>query len=179
MGANRFWSGLLRRVTTTMGLLLIGLFCVLLTPQPAAADISQSSTAGCSATINGQSADRPLTTDNAIAVKEHTDVSVTMQMSSPVHRRQISLSFGVGPSALVSDETDPTGPTTTVSVDKYATYGVGLYSIRAVASSERGDTCTIGALIRVVPVALVPEMVMLPMLLTAAPVEVEMIPAPV
>ena len=46
-----------------MGLLLIGLFCVLLTPQPAAADISQSSTAGCSATINGQSADRPLTTE--------------------------------------------------------------------------------------------------------------------
>ena len=149
MGTRRFWPGLLRRLATTVGLLLTGLFCVLLTPEPAAAVISQSPSAGCSATINGQSGDSPVTTNDAIVVKEHTDVSVTMQMSSPVHRRQIFLSFGVGPSALVSDETDPPSPITTVSVDKYATYGVGLYNIRAEASSERGDTCSINVLVRV------------------------------
>jgi hypothetical protein len=124
------------------------LFCLVLTPQSAAAAITQTGS-GCTGAIDGQPVDQVFTSDNPIVVKEHTDISVTMTMSSPIHRRQIFVGFGVGPRALASDETDPTGATTTISVDKYATYGVGLYQVQVVANGARGDTCTIDALVRV------------------------------
>ena len=137
---------ILKRALVSGAVLAGVMTCLLATPQRAAAIITG---AGCSASINGQPASTAFTSDNAIAVQEHTAVQVTMQMSSPVHRRQIFLSFGFGPEFQVSDETDPSSTTTTVSVDKYASYGIGLYQVRVVADGAAGDRCGVLALVRV------------------------------
>ncbi len=146
MGEYHTVLRMLRRAAVAFAALATALTCVALTGQSAAAVITGS---GCTGSINGQPVDAAVTSADAIVVKEHTAVVVSMQMSSPVHRRQIFLSFGFGPEAQVSDETNPPTPVTTVAVDKYATYGVGLYQVRVNASAERGDRCGIVVLVRV------------------------------
>lgn len=140
-GGGPTGRGFIRRVALGGATLVAGLFAFLVTPQPVAAEIFPPG--ACSATIQGQPATRPFVSDFAIHVKEHTAVTVSMHMDSPVHRRIIYVGFGIGPYLPVSDETDPSSETTQVSVDKYATYGVGLYAIHAVANSASGVTCNV------------------------------------
>jgi hypothetical protein len=146
MGGHLASVRALKRVLVGGAVLAGVMTCLLATPQRVAAIISGT---GCSASIDGQPANTAFTSDTAIVVKEHTGVQVTMRMSSPVHRRQIFLSFGFGPEVQVSDETDPSSATTTVAVDKYATYGVGLYQVRVAANGAAGDRCGVIALVRV------------------------------
>jgi hypothetical protein len=149
MRGSRGLLRILRRVLVVAAMSATGLFCLLLGPQQVRAEVYQTASAGCTATINGQPTLDVYTSEKAIHVKEHTAVSVTMQMSSPVHRRQVFLSFGLGPTPLVSDETDPSSNTTSVGIDKYATYGVGLYNVDVIANSVRGDRCEVRALVYV------------------------------
>ena len=51
---------------------------------------------------------------------------------------------------LVGDETDPASSTTTINVDQYATYGIGLYRVDATATSISGQSCRVSALVKVV-----------------------------
>lgn len=137
---------LVRHAVIAATAVALGLFMVLVSPQPAAATVQ----GGCIATINHINAGQDFTSDNAIQVYQNDSVDVFMQMNSPVHRRLTYLSFGVGPSALVGDETDPTSSTTTVNVDQYATYGIGLYRVDSTATSISGQTCRMSALVKVV-----------------------------
>ena len=138
-------QALVRRALIATTAVALGLFAVVMTPRPAGATV----TGGCIATINHITAGQDFTSDNAIEVYEHSSVDVFMQMNAPVHRRLTYLSFGVGPSALVSDETDPNSSTTTINVDQYATYGVGLYKVDETATSVTGQTCRMSALVKV------------------------------
>jgi hypothetical protein len=150
MSGSCGWIRVLQRALVLAAMSATGLFCLLLGPQPVRAEVIEPSSPGCNATINGvDAAAVRFTREDAIHVKEHTSVSVTMQMPAPVHRRQIFLSFGVGPELLVSDETDPSSITTQVAVDKYATYGVGLYGVRVTASDARANTCAMRAIVQV------------------------------
>ena len=135
----------LRRAVIATGLVLLGLSAFLLGPQPASAEVSGN----CLVTINHITLSRTFTSDNAIEVYEHSGVAVLMQMDSPIHRRLTYLSFGVGPSVLVGDETDPSSSSTEINVDKYATYGIGLYRVEASATSVSGQSCHATALVRV------------------------------
>ena len=150
MRGNHRSNRALTRAVVSGALLMAGLFVFLLTPQPAAAEITQSQGAECRAAIAGVDVGNPAvgTISSPIVVKEHTSVSVAMSMRTPVHRRLIYLAFG-GPQLQVSDETDPSSTTTTIPVDKYATYGVGYYYVTGSASSVTGDTCRFNAYIRV------------------------------
>jgi hypothetical protein len=138
-------QALVRRAVIATTAIALGLFAVVLSAQPAGATVQ----GGCIATINHITASQAFTSDNAIEVFEHSSVDVFMQMNAPVHRRLTYLSFGVGPSALVGDETDPANSTTTINVDKYATYGVGLYRVDATATSVTGQSCRVSALVKV------------------------------
>jgi hypothetical protein len=149
MGLHRRRARTLRRALLMSGGLILGAFVFLLTPQPTGADIVQSYGAGCTASINGTVPDGPIRTDAAIPVQEHTSVMVTLRMSSPLSRRQEFVSFGVGPDLLVGDEVNPSSDATTIAVDKYATYGVGLYRVQVKATTVRGDFCFIEQYVRV------------------------------
>ncbi len=138
-------QALVRRALIATTAVALGLFAVVMTPQPAGATVQ----GGCIATINHITAGQDFTSDNAIEVYEHSSVDVFMQMNAPVHRRLTYLSFGVGPSALVGDETDPNSSTTTINVDQYASYGVGLYRVDETATSVTGQTCRMSALVKV------------------------------
>jgi Bacterial SH3 domain len=138
-------QALVRRAVIATTAVALGLFAVVVNPQPAGATVQGD----CIATINHITASQNFTSDNAIEVFEHSGVDVFMQMNSPVHRRLTYLSFGVGPSVLVGDETDPTSSTTTINVDQYATYGIGLYRVDATATSISGQTCRVSALVKV------------------------------
>ncbi|MDQ6845965.1 MAG: SH3 domain-containing protein [Candidatus Dormibacteraeota bacterium] len=136
---------LLRRAVITISVVLLGMSVFLLSPQPTIAEVQGN----CLATINHITASRAFTSNNAIEVYEHSSVAVFMQMDSPIHRRLTYLSFGLGPNLLVGDETDPSSSSTTIDVDKYATYGVGLYRVQSSATSASGQSCHVDALVRV------------------------------
>ncbi len=138
-------QALVRRALIATTALTLGLFVLALSPQPAGATVQGD----CIATINHVTASQDFTSDNAIEVFQHDSVDVFMQMNAPVHRRLTYLSFGFGPRALVGDETDPNGSTTTINVDKYATYGVGLYRVEVTATSVTGQSCRVNALVKV------------------------------
>ena len=138
-------QALVRRAAIATTAVALGLLAVVVSPQPAGATVQ----GGCIATINHINAAQNFTSDNAIEVYEHSSVDVFMQMNAPVHRRLTYLSFGVGPSALVGDETDPSSSSTTVNVDQYASYGVGLYRVEVTATSISGQSCRVSALVKV------------------------------
>ncbi len=139
-------QALVRRAVIATTAVALGAFAVVMTPQPAGATVS----GGCIATINHITASQNFTSDNAIQVYQHDSVDVFMQMNAPVHRRLTYLSFGVGPSVVVGDETDPSSSTTTINVDQYATYGIGLYRVDETATSISGQSCRMSALVKVV-----------------------------
>ena len=138
-------QALVRRAVIAATAVALGLFAVVVNPQPAGATVQGN----CIATINHITGKQNTVRDNAIEVFEHSSVDVFMQMNAPVHRRLTYLSFGVGPSALVGDETDPASSTTAINVDRYATYGVGLYRVDATATSVTGQSCRVSALVKV------------------------------
>ena len=148
-GRGRGAARTARRVLVGAGVLTAAGFALLVSPQPARAEIVQSGGAGCTASINGSQTDLPFTSDNAISVVQHVDVTVTMHMATPVHRRLITVGFGLGPSVTASDETDPSSEITTVAVDKYATYGIGLYAVNATADSASGQHCEIHQMVSI------------------------------
>ncbi|TAK61116.1 MAG: hypothetical protein EPO22_08665 [Dehalococcoidia bacterium] len=99
----------------------------------------------CGATLNGvdvkgvDSGDR----GDDIKVGEHDRVPVTMTSATGFKSHKIQLEFA-GRRWTVSEDTDD-GSTTfsdSVNVDKYATYGVGLYKVVGVATLTDGTTCT-------------------------------------
>ena len=139
-------QALVRRAVIATTAVALGLLAVVLSPQPAGATVQ----GGCIATINHITASQNFTSDNAIQVYQHDSVDVFMDINTPVHRRLTYLSFGVGPSVLVGDETDPASSTTAINVDQYATYGIGLYRVDATATSISGQSCRVSALVKVV-----------------------------
>jgi hypothetical protein len=130
-------------LATTVALLLTTLPLLAL---QAGADINGN----CSATINGVDVGGLSSSDagDAIEVKEHTAVPVTMQSAQGITHLRVQLEFA-GIRWTVRDEpTSGTSWQNTVPVDKYAKYGVGLYKVIGVSDGPAGS-CSGSALINV------------------------------
>lgn len=78
-----------------------------------------------------------------IKVGEHDRVPVTMSSATGFRSHKIQLEFA-GRRWTVSEDTDDGSPTfsDSVNVDKYATYGVGLYKVVGVATLTDGTKCS-------------------------------------
>ncbi len=104
----------------------------------------------CTAAINGASvADRSTgATASAIVVDRHSQVPVSMSAERAISHLKVQIEFA-GLAWTVHDEpTTGTSWSKTVDVDRYATYGVGLYKVSG-ASSGPGLSCSGAALVRV------------------------------
>lgn len=112
---------------------------------PAQAEITQ----GCSASINGVDV-APLSStspNDAIPVKEHTSVTAAGQSAAPISSIRVSLEFG-GFRWKVSDQPSSGNSwQSSVAIDQYAKYGVGLYKV--VAQSSGPGACVGSALVNV------------------------------
>jgi len=105
----------------------------------------------CSATINGVDV-KGLSSSNAgdaIEVKEHTAVPVTMQSAAGITRLRVQIEFAGIPWTVRDEPTSGTSWENSVPVDKYAKYGVGLYKVIGRNDGPTG-TCSGSALVRVV-----------------------------
>jgi hypothetical protein len=104
----------------------------------------------CSATINGVDVKGLSSSDvgDAIEVKEHTAVPVTMQSAEGITHLRVQLEFAGFRWTVRDEPTSGTSWQNSVPVDKYAKYGVGLYKV--IGQSEGpGGTCSGSALVRV------------------------------
>ncbi|HEU4758822.1 MAG TPA: hypothetical protein VFT91_02455 [Dehalococcoidia bacterium] len=104
----------------------------------------------CSASINGVDVGQVSSGDSgqAIEVKQHTGVPVTMTSAQAIAHLRIQLEFA-GIRWTVRDEpTEGTSWEKSAPVDRYAKYGVGLYKV--IGQSVGPDsTCSGSALVRV------------------------------
>ncbi|MBA3401980.1 MAG: hypothetical protein H0U05_08335 [Actinobacteria bacterium] len=104
----------------------------------------------CEATIAGQDvvARDTLARSAAISVPKSGAVPVTMTASQPIDRLKLAIEFA-GIRYVVRDQpTTVNSSTGVVSVDDYATYGIGLYKIVG-TSTGQGFTCEAVALVDV------------------------------
>ena len=104
----------------------------------------------CSATINGVDV-KGLSSSNAgdaIEVKEHTAVSVTMQSAEGITHLRVQIEFAGFRWTVRDEATSGTSWENTVPVDKYAKYGVGLYKVIGLSDGPGGN-CSGSALINV------------------------------
>lgn len=132
-------------------LFLAATVALLLTTLPllalqAGADINGN----CSATINGVDIGG-LSSSNAgdaIEVKEHTAVPVTMQSAEGITHLRIQLEFAGFRWTVRDEPTSGNSWQNTVPVDKYAKYGVGLYKVVGQSMGPAG-TCSGSALVQV------------------------------
>ena len=160
-----------RRLVRAAGLLLLGLTTVVavavtVAPTTAVAAVYGDQGMSCRASVNGTSVtDQDITNAGAaVDVPEHTQVTVAMQAAQPLFRRLIRVvfvggggqrttPFNAAPSDgfgwTADDETNLSGSswTTTVAVDQYSRYGIGLYQVEVDSSGPRGG-CEIDALVR-------------------------------
>ena len=106
-------------------------------------------TPGCSGQINGVDV-APLSSsspNDAIPVKEHTSVPVGGQASAPITRVRVQLEYGGFRWTVTDQPNSGTSWQSSVAVDQYAKYGVGLYKV--VAESSGAGTCIGSALVNV------------------------------
>ena len=122
-----------------------GLFALIASP-PASATINGS----CSASISGQDVGSRGTgaTSDAIVVSQHTGVPVRMASGAPISHLKVQLEFGGFRWTVHDEPTTGTSWQRNVAVDRYATYGVGLYKVIG-ESSAAGGSCSGAALVRV------------------------------
>jgi hypothetical protein len=104
----------------------------------------------CSATINGVDIGGLSSSDagDAIEVKEHTAVPVTMQSAEGITHLRVQLEFAGFRWTVRDEPTSGTSWQNTVPVDKYAKYGVGLYKVVGQSDGPAGS-CSGSALINV------------------------------
>jgi len=125
---------------------------VTLSTLPALALLASADVNGdCSAAINGVDVRGLSSTDagDAIVVREHTAVPVTMGSAAGITHLKVQIEFA-GIRWTVRDEaTSGTSWENTVPVDKYARWGVGLYKVVG-QSAGPGGTCSGSALVRVI-----------------------------
>jgi hypothetical protein len=123
-----------------------------LTTLPALALLASADINGnCSATINGVDVKGLSSSDagDAIEVKEHTAVPVTMQSADGITHLRVQIEFAGFRRTVRDEPTSGTSWQNTVPVDKYAKYGVGLYKVIGLSDGPAG-TCSGSALVRVV-----------------------------
>lgn len=122
-----------------------GVTLVLLVPATGVASI----TGPCHGTINGASvAGRSLSAGDAIDVNQHSAVPVGMSAAGEISHYKVAISFG-GFSWTVKDaDTKSNSWSDSVAVDRYATYGVGLYQVSG-SSTGPGLSCSGAALVKV------------------------------
>jgi len=104
----------------------------------------------CSATINGVDV-KGLSSSNAgdaIVVREHTAVPVTMQSAEGITHLRVQIEFAGFRWTVRDEATSGTSWENTVPVDKYAKYGVGLYKVIGLSDGPGGN-CSGSALINV------------------------------
>jgi hypothetical protein len=104
----------------------------------------------CSATINGVDV-KGLSSSNAgdaIEVKEHTAVPVTMQSAEGITHLRVQLEFAGFRWTVRDEPTSGTSWQNSVPVDDYAKYGVGLYKVIGQSIGPAG-TCSGSALVQV------------------------------
>ena len=104
----------------------------------------------CSASINGVDVRGLSSTDadDAIEVKQHTAVPVTMQSAAGIRHLKIQIEFADVPWTVRDEPTSGTSWENTVPVDDYATWGVGLYKVVGRSEGPGGD-CSGAALVKV------------------------------
>jgi len=124
---------------------------LILTTLPALALLASADVNGnCSATINGVDVGG-LSSSNAgdaIEVKEHTAVPVTMQSAEGITHLRVQLEFAGFRWTVRDEPTSGTSWQNSVPVDKYAKYGVGLYKVVGQSMGPAG-TCSGSALVQV------------------------------
>jgi hypothetical protein len=133
-------------------LLLATTAALTLSTLPALALLSSADVNGnCSATINGVDVRGRSSTSvgDAIDVKEHTAVPVTMTSADGITRLRVQIEFAGVPRTVRDEPTSGTSWENTVPVDKYAKWGVGLYKVIGQSEGPAG-TCSGSALVRVV-----------------------------
>jgi hypothetical protein len=115
-------------------------------PAGAAAEIGGP----CTASINGVSvAGRSLSPGDAIDVSQHAAVPVTMSAGREISHYSISLAFGGFSWTVKNKDTSSNSWSSSVPVDSYATYGVGLYQVSGNSTGPGGLVCTGAALVKV------------------------------
>jgi hypothetical protein len=115
-------------------------------PGGAAADIRGP----CAASIAGVSvAGRSLNAGDAIDVNQHSAVPVTMSAGREISHYSISLGFGGFSWTVKNKDTSSNSWSSSVPVDSYATYGVGLYQVSGNSTGPGGLVCTGAALVKV------------------------------
>jgi hypothetical protein len=137
---RRFWR-LLLATTAALGLSAFPMLALL-----ASADINGD----CSATINGVDVRGRSSTSagDAIDVKEHTAVPVTMSSANEISRLKVQLEFAGFRWTVHDEPTSGTSWESSVAVDDYAKYGVGLYKVIGVSDGPAGS-CSGSALVNV------------------------------
>ena len=135
------WLGALGVAVATAGALVI-----LLASSPAGATVNGP----CSASIAGEDVRAHGTgaTSVAISVAKGTSVPVTMRSAQPITHLQVQLEFGGFRWTVHNKPTTGTSWVQSVAVDRYATYGVGLYKVIG-SSSAGGSSCSGAALVKV------------------------------
>jgi len=125
---------------------------LILTTLPALALLASADINGnCSATINGVDVKGLSSSDagDAIEVKEHTAVPVTMQSAEGITHLRVQIEFAGFPWTVRDEPTSGTSWQNTVPVDRYAKWGVGLYKVIGLSEGPAGS-CSGSALVRVV-----------------------------
>ena len=125
---------------------------LILTTLPALALLASADINGtCSATINGVDVKGLSSSDagDAIVVREHTAVPVTMTSADGITRLRVQIEFAGFRWTVRDEPTSGISWENTVPVDKYARWGVGLYKVVG-QSAGPGGTCSGSALVRVI-----------------------------
>jgi hypothetical protein len=125
---------------------------LILTTLPALALLASADINGnCSATINGVDVKGLSSSDagDAIEVKEHTAVPVTMQSAEGITHLRVQIEFAGFRWTVRDEPTSGISWENTVPVDKYAKWGVGLYKVIGLSEGPAGS-CSGSALVRVV-----------------------------
>ena len=133
-------------------LLWTAIVVLILTTLPALALLASADVEGnCSATINGVDVKGLSSSDagDAIVVKEHTAVPVTMRSADGITHLRVQIEFAGVPWTVRDEPTSGNSWQNTVPVDKYAKWGVGLYKVIGLSEGPAG-TCSGSALVRVV-----------------------------
>jgi hypothetical protein len=132
-------------------ILLATTVALTLSTLPALALLARADVNGnCSASINGVDV-RGLSANNAgdaIDVKEHTAVPVTMQSAAGITHLKIQIEFAGVPWTVRDEPTSGTSWQNTVPVDDYDNYGVGLYKVIGQSEGPAGK-CSGSALVKV------------------------------
>jgi hypothetical protein len=138
---KRRFRRLLLATTAALGLSTLPALALL-----ASADVNGN----CEAAINGVDVRGRSSTSagDAIDVKEHTAVPVTMSSAEGITHLRIQLEFGGFRRTVRDEPTSGTSWQNTVPVDDYAEYGVGLYKVIG-QSDGPGGNCSGSALINV------------------------------